>query len=154
MCCWHDSLQVRALPGLSVLCSSTLLSHVSLQGICNEHSPVLNVRKPSLHNPVCCRQKSVDDILLNFPEHGVHLIFESSSQKLRLIEVYDLSRLQVRLLSHSFGCSSLAPSLTYSLTHSLDMCLPHSCVNSLCTTILLCAAAVCMFHCCCKTKQD
>ncbi len=63
--------------------------------------------------------KSVDDVLLNFPEHGMHLIFESSSQKLRLIEVYDLSRLQVRLLSHSFSCSSLAPSLTYLLAHSL-----------------------------------
>ncbi len=55
---------------------------------------------------------SVDDILLNFPEHGVHLIFESSSQKLRLIEVYDLSRLQVRLLSHSF-CHSLTCSLLH-----------------------------------------
>ena len=57
---------------------------------------------------------SVDDILLNFPEHGVHLIFESSSQKLRLIEVYDLSRLQVRPPSYPFDCYLIRflPSLT------------------------------------------
>ena len=57
---------------------------------------------------------NVDDILLNFPEHGVHLIFESSSQKLRLIEVYDLSRLQVRLLLTSFDRC-----VTCSFTHFL-----------------------------------
>ncbi len=114
------------------------------------HKPVCT----SLYAQACMLQtKSVDDILLNFPEHGVHLIFESSSQKLRLIEVYDLSRLQVRLLSHSFG-RSLTRSLLHSLTHSLGMCLLHSCVNRLCTTTLLCTAAVCMFHCCCNTKQE
>lgn len=76
---------------------------------------------------VCLLQTtSLDDILLNLPEHGVHLIFESSSQTLRLIEVYDLSRLQVRLLSHSFDRSltqSFTQSLTYLFTHSLDMSL-------------------------------
>ncbi len=35
------------------------------------------------------------DIVINFPEHGMHLRFEPRSQRLRLIEVYDLSRLQV-----------------------------------------------------------
>lgn len=35
------------------------------------------------------------DIILNFPEHGLHLRFEPSSQRLRLIEVYDTSRIQV-----------------------------------------------------------
>ena len=35
-------------------------------------------------------------ILLKFPEHGMHLVFDAKSQKLRLIEVYDLSRVQVR----------------------------------------------------------
>ncbi len=38
---------------------------------------------------------SHEDILLNFPEHGMHLIFDGCSQRLRLIEVYDLSRVQV-----------------------------------------------------------
>lgn len=37
------------------------------------------------------------DIVINFPEHGMHLRFEARSQRLRLVEVYDLSRLQVSL---------------------------------------------------------
>jgi Uncharacterised protein family (UPF0183) len=35
------------------------------------------------------------DIVLNLPEHGIHLRFEPKSQRLRLIEAYDLSRSQV-----------------------------------------------------------
>jgi len=35
------------------------------------------------------------DLILNFPEHGMHLRFDPSSQRLRLIEVYDVSRMQV-----------------------------------------------------------
>ena len=35
------------------------------------------------------------DIVINFPEHGFHLRFEPRSQRLRLIEVYDVTRLQV-----------------------------------------------------------
>ena len=38
------------------------------------------------------------DIVINFPEHGFHLRFEPRSQRLRLIEVYDVTRLQVWLL--------------------------------------------------------
>lgn len=34
-------------------------------------------------------------LLLNFPEHGLHLVFEGFSQRLCLIEVFDLSRVQV-----------------------------------------------------------
>jgi hypothetical protein len=34
------------------------------------------------------------DLILNFPEHGMHLRFDPSSQRLRLIEVYDVSRMQ------------------------------------------------------------
>ncbi|DBA89846.1 TPA: hypothetical protein ACH3X2_004708 [Trebouxia sp. C0005] len=52
---------------------------------------------------------SLDDILLNLPEHGVHLIFESSSQTLRLIEVYDLSRLQVKRGAATVGGSAHPP---------------------------------------------
>jgi len=37
------------------------------------------------------------DVVINFPEHGMHLRFEPRSQRLRLVEVYDLSRLQVSL---------------------------------------------------------
>lgn len=51
-------------------------------------------------NGLCsCRQAQLDqDIVINFPEHGLHLRFEPRSQRLRLIEVYDVSRLQVRSL--------------------------------------------------------
>ncbi len=41
------------------------------------------------------------DIILNFPEHGIHLRFEPKSQRLRLIEAYDLTRAQV--------CPSVCP---------------------------------------------
>lgn len=34
------------------------------------------------------------DLLLNLPEHGMHLRFEACSQRLRLIEVYDISRME------------------------------------------------------------
>ncbi len=99
MCCWHDSLAVRALPSLNGLCLSTLLNHMQ-QAI-----PGAECMQAIFAQACLLQTTSVDDILLNFPEHGVHLIFESSSQKLRLIEVYDLSRLQVKLLSHSFDSS-------------------------------------------------
>lgn len=36
------------------------------------------------------------DLLLNLPEQGMHLRFEAHSQRLRLIEVYDISRMEVR----------------------------------------------------------
>lgn len=35
------------------------------------------------------------DIIFNLPEHGIHLRFDPRSQRLRLIEAYDLSRAQV-----------------------------------------------------------
>lgn len=41
------------------------------------------------------------DILLNLPEHGMHLRFQAKSQRLRLIEIYDISRMEV--------CLSLVP---------------------------------------------
>ena len=45
------------------------------------------------------------DIVINFPEHGFHLRFDPRSQRLRLIEVYDVTRLQVRgALMHSVTC--------------------------------------------------
>ena len=44
------------------------------------------------------------DIVINFPEHGFHLRFEPRSQRLRLIEVYDVTRLQVStaLMIHTY----------------------------------------------------
>ena len=45
------------------------------------------------------------DIVINFPEHGLHLRFEPRSQRLRLIEVYDVSRLQARTPLAPTPCS-------------------------------------------------
>ena len=54
------------------------------------------------------------DLILNFPEHGMHLRFEPSSQRLRLIEVYDISRMQVCELPRmdAKGCADLPTSET------------------------------------------
>ena len=46
------------------------------------------------------------DVLLNLPEHGMHLRFEACSQRLRLIEVYDISRMEASLLVLCFLCLS------------------------------------------------
>ena len=35
------------------------------------------------------------DLVLNLPEHGMHLRFDPGTQRLRLIEIYDISRIQV-----------------------------------------------------------
>lgn len=50
-----------------------------------------------LRDGQCHMQALFDqDIVINFPEHGFHLRFDPRSQRLRLIEVYDVTRLQVR----------------------------------------------------------
>ncbi|KAK9803064.1 hypothetical protein WJX73_005354 [Symbiochloris irregularis] len=48
------------------------------------------------------------DILLNLPEHGMHLRFQAHSQRLRLIEIYDISRMEVRCGSGVMGGASHA----------------------------------------------
>ena len=52
----------------------------------------------------CVQELLQHDLVLNLPEHGMHLLFDPVSQRLRLIEVYDLSRMQVsNLLISSAG---------------------------------------------------
>ncbi|CAK0785960.1 hypothetical protein CVIRNUC_009173 [Coccomyxa viridis] len=46
------------------------------------------------------------DIVINFPEHGFHLRFDPRSQRLRLIEVYDVTRLQVKYGKSLIGGAS------------------------------------------------
>ena len=48
------------------------------------------------------------DVFLNFPEHGLHLVFDGASQRLRLLELFDLSRMQVkaRALTAAQACHS------------------------------------------------
>ncbi|KAL4426708.1 hypothetical protein ABPG77_004764 [Micractinium sp. CCAP 211/92] len=49
------------------------------------------------------------DLALGLPEHGMHLLFEGTQQRLRLIEVYDITRLQVRYGGHTFGGAAQPP---------------------------------------------
>ncbi|URE26046.1 Dihydrouridine synthase (Dus) [Musa troglodytarum] len=43
------------------------------------------------------------DIVISFPDHGFHLRFDPWSQRLRLIEVYDVKRLQMRYANSLIG---------------------------------------------------
>ncbi|XP_078446122.1 PHAF1 protein At3g51130 isoform X2 [Wolffia australiana] len=43
------------------------------------------------------------DIVISFPDHGFHLRFDPWSQRLRLIEIYDVKRLQMRYSSSLIG---------------------------------------------------
>eukprot|EP00258_Populus_trichocarpa_P044613 XP_024460632.1 UPF0183 protein At3g51130 isoform X3 [Populus trichocarpa] len=46
------------------------------------------------------------DIVLSFPDHGFHLRFDPWSQRLRLIEIFDVKRLQMRYATSLIGGSS------------------------------------------------
>ncbi|GAA0144074.1 hypothetical protein LIER_04608 [Lithospermum erythrorhizon] len=49
------------------------------------------------------------DIVISFPDHGFHLRFDPWSQRLRLIEIFDVKRLQIRYSTSVIGGpSSLA----------------------------------------------
>lgn len=48
------------------------------------------------------------DLVISFPDHGFHLRFEPRSQRLRLIEVYDVQRLQMRYATSSIGGPTVA----------------------------------------------
>uniref|UniRef100_A0A1D1YPC8 UPF0183 protein At3g51130 n=1 Tax=Anthurium amnicola TaxID=1678845 RepID=A0A1D1YPC8_9ARAE len=47
------------------------------------------------------------DIVISFPDHGFHLRFDPWSQRLRLIEVYDVKRLQMRYATSLVGGPSM-----------------------------------------------
>ena len=79
------------------------------------------------------------DIVINFPEHGFHLRFEPRSQRLRLIEVYDVTRLQVSTFLSCFASvfalymphmSSYTDALqdcVYVLLQKVSYCLAYKC---------------------------
>lgn len=48
------------------------------------------------------------DFVISFPDHGFHLRFEPRSQRLRLIEVFDVQRLQMRYAKSSIGGADIA----------------------------------------------
>uniref|UniRef100_A0A061R1P5 Upf0183 protein n=2 Tax=Tetraselmis sp. GSL018 TaxID=582737 RepID=A0A061R1P5_9CHLO len=72
----------------------------NIQDSKTEHH-IVEVKYTHSAESVGCR-----DIVLNFPEAGMHLRFEPHSQRLRLIEVYDLSRMQVRFAQALVGGAS------------------------------------------------
>ncbi|CAM8902328.1 unnamed protein product [Rhodiola kirilowii] len=43
------------------------------------------------------------DIVISFPDHGFHLRFDPHSQRLRLIEIFDVKRLQMRYATSLIG---------------------------------------------------
>jgi hypothetical protein len=43
------------------------------------------------------------DFVISFPDHGFHLRFDPWSQRLRLIEIYDVKRLQLRYAKSLIG---------------------------------------------------
>ncbi|CAL5371317.1 unnamed protein product [Camellia sinensis] len=43
------------------------------------------------------------DIVISFPDHGFHLCFDPWSQRLRLIEIFDVKRLQMRYATSLIG---------------------------------------------------
>ncbi|KAJ6420196.1 hypothetical protein OIU84_030160 [Salix udensis] len=45
------------------------------------------------------------DIVISFPDHGFHLRFDPWSQRLRLIEIFDVKRLQMRYATSLIGYS-------------------------------------------------
>lgn len=65
------------------------------------------------------------DLILNLPEHGMHLRFEPRHQRLRLIEIYDISRVQVRFPClpecHLFYQQNLRPYLPMDLRGPLTL---------------------------------
>ncbi|KAG0452755.1 hypothetical protein HPP92_025419 [Vanilla planifolia] len=48
------------------------------------------------------------DIVISFPDHGFHLRFDPWSQRLRLIEVHELTKLQMRYATSLIGGPALA----------------------------------------------
>ncbi|CAM6102563.1 unnamed protein product [Calypogeia fissa] len=48
------------------------------------------------------------DLVVSFPEHGFHLRFEPRSQRLRIIEIFDIQRLQMRYATSSIGGPTIA----------------------------------------------
>ncbi|KMZ72432.1 hypothetical protein ZOSMA_164G00140 [Zostera marina] len=47
------------------------------------------------------------DVVISFPDHGFHLRFDPQCQRLRLIEVFDIKRLQLRYINKLIGGSSM-----------------------------------------------
>eukprot|EP00249_Psilotum_nudum_P003120 c16442_g1_i1 orf=280-1410(+) len=71
------------------------------------------------------------DVVISFPEHGFHLRFEPYSQRLRLIEVFNVQCVQMRYATSSIGGPSIAATFvavyalfgpTFPGTYDIDRC--------------------------------
>ncbi|MCO5577619.1 hypothetical protein L7F22_031450 [Adiantum nelumboides] len=71
------------------------------------------------------------DLVVSFPSHGFHLRFEPRSQRLRLIEVSDVQKLQMRYATSSIGGTNIAATFvavyalfgpTFPGTYDMDRC--------------------------------
>ncbi|XP_031110279.1 UPF0183 protein At3g51130 [Ipomoea triloba] len=64
-------------------------------------------QKPNIYDVVHVKHYDEDplklDIVISFPDHGFHLRFDPWSQRLRLIEIFDVKRLQMRYATSLIG---------------------------------------------------
>ncbi|CAF2019117.1 unnamed protein product [Brassica napus] len=69
-------------------------------------------QQPNIYDVVHVKYHDEDplklDIVISFPDHGFHLRFDPWSQRLRLVEIYDVKRLQMRYATSTIGGSTLA----------------------------------------------
>ncbi|KAH0934956.1 hypothetical protein HID58_012073 [Brassica napus] len=64
-------------------------------------------QQPNIYDVVHVKYHDEDplklDIVISFPDHGFHLRFDPWSQRLRLVEIYDVKRLQMRYATSMIG---------------------------------------------------
>ncbi|KAI4386795.1 hypothetical protein MLD38_004697 [Melastoma candidum] len=67
-------------------------------------------QQPNIYDVVHVKYLDEDplklDIVISFPDHGFHIRFDPWSQRLRLIEVFDVKRLQLRCSNLLIGYTS------------------------------------------------
>ncbi|KAK4430662.1 hypothetical protein Salat_1366900, partial [Sesamum alatum] len=60
-------------------------------------------QQPNVYDVVHVKEPLKLDIVISFPDHGFHLRFDPWSQRLRLIEIFDVKRLQMRYATALIG---------------------------------------------------
>uniref|UniRef100_A0A0D6R3Y6 Uncharacterized protein n=1 Tax=Araucaria cunninghamii TaxID=56994 RepID=A0A0D6R3Y6_ARACU len=93
------SINLELKPGLA-LGPFTLGIPICEAFACIEQNPsIYDVVHVKYHD----EEPLILDIVISFPDHGFHLRFEPFSQRLRLIEVFDVQRLQMRYANSFIG---------------------------------------------------
>lgn len=70
----------------------------------DQHPSTFNAVQLKYHE----EEPLLNDFVISFPDQGFHLRFEPRSQRLRLIEVFDVQRLQMRYAKSSIGGANIA----------------------------------------------